>query len=263
MKEENIKSIMNTLFDVLENESKEKYDKLADKIYEKLKDYNINNPENYNLFLDYKLNRILKLVVDKCHKSSTQKYNDKPNFIYMKYDFLSNNIRRLIEQKEGFGCCADKTRSILEMYLNYLLTGEIPNFTGEEIWYEPKFGTYIEWINFCDGLYEVYYGYTENYFKALKTLITSEVRKYKHTIYTLHAKFINGNIIDIYKSTSIDNKDELIKCYLENGYYKFTDIQLKGVDKSKYKCKNGIINQYLVPKDEIEEFYVDSKEIML
>lgn len=44
MKEENIKSIMNTLFDVLENESKEKYDKLADKIYEKLKDYNINDP---------------------------------------------------------------------------------------------------------------------------------------------------------------------------------------------------------------------------
>ena len=262
-----MEEVLTSFCDAIESEDKKRYGALANEVYDRLNKQfegekkNINNPEYFDLFINYRLKKILNLVLDKINEGS--KVENKTKFIYLQYDFLKINIKQLIVDREGFSCSMDKTRTIIKMYLNYTITADIPEFTGEEKWDEPKFGTYEEWIKYCDSLYGLYYGHTTEYLKALETLLKAEIRKYKHIINKWYVKFKNGQTAFI-TNTWDDSKDEPVKWYLKGDYYKFNEGMLKDVDTSNYEqLNNGLVRSYEVPKEDIVDIFVIHEEMMV
>lgn len=182
------------------------------------------------------------------------------------YDFLEHNIRELCVLREGSGCCADKSRYILKMYLGYSLAGETPEFNPDiEHYWMPKFGTNQEWINLCDGLYHLYYGRVDQYVKSYHALIQAEIRKYKHILHTWYIRFKDGETVKF--DTTWDDKQDnplgneyfdkgdyyiIYKKYVENrGYEIYEDEELL----FNHNCK--------VPKSDIDKIYKISEEKMI
>lgn len=257
--------IINSLFIAEENKIKPEIEKALKKIEQS--GYDISNPEKFNLNLGYKLERILKGISKNLYKIENVNIKDrnKPSFIFTQYSFLEHNITSLCVLKEGSGCSADKSRFILNMYLNYSLTGEIPEFDPSiEKFYIPKVGTYQEWMDLCDGLYNLYYGKTEKYLKAYHKLVTSEKRTYKHILYRWFIKFKDGEEIEI-NPVWDKEKNPLEEEFFDKGdYYIYSNMKFKHRNYEEYKDEEEFIKYYCkIPKDDILEIYSTSEEKMV
>lgn len=261
---EGLELIINSLVKNKNNENKKYIENILEKI--KNSNYNVDKPEKFNFFLNIKLDNILKQISKSFYNIENDKIKDynKPSFIFTKYDFLEKNIRKLCILREGNSCCADKSRFILNMYFKYSLTGEIPNFDPLiEEYYIPKFGTYKEWIELCDGLYKLYYGETEKYFESYLKLIKLEKRKYKHILNKWFLKFKDGETI--FLNYSWDNNTNNI---LDNEFFNKENYYI--IDKSKLnnrKYEEFVYNEFLgtyckVPKEDIDNIYMISEEVM-
>lgn len=222
---------------------------------------NLNDPDSFNFSINYKINQGIKLLANSLHEPSICKDKYKPDFIYLNYAFLEQNIKQLCILKEGSCCCVDKSRSIIEMYLEYSISGQVQEFKPDiEKWWLPKFGTYQDWMDFCDGLYNLYYGQVEKYFRSYNTLIQAEKRKYKHILHTWYIKFKDGEIVKVSNSWDDKQDNPLENKYNDKGhYYVVTGEKLKNRGYEKYK-KFIHINHYKVPKKDIEEIYKVSEE---
>lgn len=238
--------------------------------YAKESKVKINNPENFDCFINHKMKKGIKLLASTLHEPSICKDKDKPNFIYVNYSFLESNIRNLCELREGSACCADKSRHILKMYLNYSITGEIPTFNpnAEDYW-TPNFGDNEMWIKYCDGLYRLHYGYTEEYFKAYNSLIQCEIRKFKHILHNWYMEFNDGEIIEF--DYSWDNKDQNpLESYADKGdFYTMHKRKVKNKNFEMYEPEDEeekmiYRKSYVkVPKSEIKRIYKTSEERMV
>ena len=229
----------------------------------------INNPEHFNIYINNKLNKGVKLLADTLHEPSVCKDKNKPNFIYQNYSFLESHIRNLCELREGSSCSADKSRYILKMYLNYSITGEIPEFNPEvEHYWMPNFGDNEMWMNYCDSLYQLYYGKTEEYFKSYKSLMECEIRKFKHTLHRWFIEFKDGDVVEFYQSWDKNNTHPLNE-YLNRGeYYLLHKMKVKDKDFEPYEPMNEeeefLFDNYVkIPKSEVQEIYKKSEEVMV
>lgn len=180
--EKELKKIILSLAEAIEKENNEEYKEVSDKLLTSLLNspYNLKNPENYNCIFHFRLTQILENVTKKLHKEQLAEVRDqhKPQFIYLNYNYLSSNIEKLVQKRHGTSAfCADISRTIIIMYLEYSLTGDIPETDYEEHYWLPRFGENKDWINFCDGLYKLYYGNNELYLSSLKVLLECKMKK--------------------------------------------------------------------------------------
>lgn len=269
LNKDSLEQCMTGLLNSIVSEERNKTQELIKDSLEKLKSsgFNFSNPENFNLHLVYKLNNAIKEIADTMHEAPKAGIKDtgKPNFIYLHYDFLEHNIRELCVLREGSGCCADKSRYIIKMYLSYSLTGEIPSFDPSiEHYWMPKFGTNQEWINLCDGLYHLYYGRVEEYIKSYHTLIQSEIRKYKHILHNWYIKFKDGETVKF--DTTWDDKQDnpLDNEYFDKGdYYIIYKKYVKDRNYEKHEDEEFIRNYCKVPKTDIDKIYKVSEKRMI
>lgn len=228
----------------------------------------ISNLENFECFINHKLRKGIKLLANALHEPSVCKDKNKPNFIYANYSFLENHIRNLCDFREGSTCCADKSRYILKMYLRYSITGQVPVFNPEvEKYWIPNFGDNQMWITYCDSLCRLYYGYTEEYFKAYNSLIQCEVRKFKHVLHRWYMEFKDGETIEF--TQSWDDREENPLDYADKGDFyimykpkvkdkKFEDYE-PADEEDKFLCRNYV----KIPKSEIKQIYKKSEEKMV
>lgn len=224
----------------------------------------IDDPEKFHSFVSYPLENYLNIIANELHETPTIKNSNKCNFIYSQYSFLKHNIEKLCIQREGRSCCADKSRSIIKMFLKYSLNGEIPDFNPDvEVYFFPKFGTYTDWMNFCDGLYELFYGKNNLYLIALNTLLTSEIRKYKHILHTWYIKLNTGEEINIGNTWDNDIKSPVDNEYFDLGdCYLICDHLLNKLGYKLHKDESMILDYYEVPKYQVDNIYYNSSEIM-
>lgn len=262
-------SITKCMESILKSMVSSEEEECRDLVKEALKDLqgsklNFSNPERFNLFLVYKLKNGLQEIAKTMHDIPKDGIKDKSkvDFIYLNYDFLENHIRKLCILREGSSCCADKSRRILKMYLQYSLTGEIPNFNpSEENFATPKFGTYEEWIIFCDGLYHLFYGNTEQYFNSYNTLLIAPKRKYKHILHTWYIKFKDKEVIEFSNTWDAEDKNPLDNEFLDKDtFYILYGSYIK--NRGYASCEN-MIGYYKVPKDDIDEIYKISQEKLI
>jgi len=96
------------------------------------------------------------------------------HFLLREYSFVKAHFQKVIQDREGVCCSADKSRSILRRLLQYYLTGKEVVFDPKEPFTfghpETVFTAHEEIVRFFDGLYALYHGDPEPYLKALRDL---------------------------------------------------------------------------------------------
>lgn len=261
---EAIKAIASSFTSESEKESNERVEEALKFLNES--GYKIKGPEDFDCFIGYKVENCMKAIARTIYDFSNAKERHKADFIFTNYNFLEHNIRELCALREGSSCCADKSRHIIRMYLKYAISGEIPEFKPEEEHYwKPNFGDNKMWIDFCEGLYRLYYGHAQEYFAAYQSLVTCEIRKYKHILHRWHIKYKNGE--DFEFTRSWDDRTENPLKYDSDGDYYILREKYVGTnvfekyqpDDEEYKF---LYNKCVcVPKNEVE-IYAISEEVM-
>lgn len=203
--------------------------------------FKLNNPEYFYYSFNFKLERSIRAIIKYFNTNKEVKDESKFNFIYRNYNFLKGHLEDLLVLRTGHSCSADKSRFIINMYVEYTITGLIPDFDPEvEHYWIPTFGDYKDWMDFCDSLYELFYGKPNNYFIAYKKLLEKEIRRYSHTLHTWYIEFNDGETVKFDNSWDENIKNPLDNVYHDKGYY-------------------YIINEKLV-KDRGYEEYIDEEE---
>lgn len=246
-----------------EREDKKKYAMDILKIMEELP-YDFRNPDIFNTMFMFPLEEVLNAIAQGLQEGEMGKVVDtyRPQFAFVHYQFLEANIIALIKKRTGDACSSDKTRHILSMYLKYSLTGNIPETDYEEHYWLPKFGENKEWIDFCNGLYHLYFGNPDKYFTSYKALLEAGIRKYPHILYTLYASLKDGREVKLY--SRYDNEDFFME--KQDGYYNLPKNAFK--DKEKWedaKTQDPFFNKmhYQVPEEDVLAFRTDSQRKMV
>lgn len=183
--ESEISKVLNKLFENLEKETDDLNECYYGKFVENLKNYpyDFNNPDVFNSLVMSRIESVSQYVAKNIMEEKTDNSSDmdKLVFLYTNYDFLIHNIRALIGSKSGLSCVGDQVNFILDCY-RYMLLGKNNNHSDfeNESYSHPKFGTYESWMNFCNGLYELYYGRPNNYRITYDILYQSPIRQFKH-----------------------------------------------------------------------------------
>lgn len=227
-------------------------------------EFTIKNAEQFNYMVSYKVENCMKQVARYLYKGKS----NKADFLYVHYSFMEHNIRELCSLREGSSCCADKSRYILKMFLEYSLNGVVPEFNPEiEEYWIPNFGDNEMWINFCESLIRLYYGNTEEYLESYQALVTDKIRLFPHIIHWWHIKYQNGTDIK-FANTWDKNLDVPLSKENINGRecYLVMDNKIGENTFPKYICDNSK-NEFLfshvvcVPVDEVEIYHVDEEEM--
>lgn len=251
---------------LLQEEDMENKNLISDDFIKKLKDKGFNKPEDFNYLFVYKLQSLLNYISRRLHDPSiNNEGNEKISFIYINYRYLEENITELCRQKDGSSCCADKGRTIVEIYFNYCLTGKkIKLNPTKESFGVPRFGTFEQWMAYCDGLYNLYYGRPTDYIKSYTELIKSERKLFKYIYNNWYIKFKDGVSVMIDITYDDDKENPLNNDFYDKGdYYKIPRRCFSKTDKIFEIYDSSILgrNYYKVLKSEIENIYMESQEV--
>ena len=126
------------------------------------------NPEEFNLFMAWPISEQVNEMIKARTESPTAM------FIMQHGGFIEGHINKIIDKIEGFGCGADKTRTIIRAAVRYYAEGDPINFnyTGKYTYHLPTivFRTQEQIIDFIDSLQSLYYGNPEKYLIQLSEI---------------------------------------------------------------------------------------------
>lgn len=182
--ENELREIMEGMLKSIASKEEKEYGSLSKSLAEQLKEspYKLSNPENFDVMFLFPLRQILEKTVRHLHKPKDRSVSDsyKPQFIYLNYSYLKHHIENLLDKKRGTSAySADISRYLLRMYLEYSLTGSIPEDEKEHHYWIPNFGTNKQWMNYCDSLYQLFYGNTDPYFEVYLVLLQGKEKNYE------------------------------------------------------------------------------------
>lgn len=98
-------------------------------------------------------------------------------FLLKNSQFVESHFERLIEEREGAACSADKSRTIMRALLRFYLSGEEIRFTlGRSDYRLPKtmFTTHDDIVGYFMSLYRLYYGQPATYIRMLAKILRKE-----------------------------------------------------------------------------------------
>ena len=271
--EKEIVKIIGDLAASFEIENKSELGGIVDKAVAELTalGYKMEDPDVFNTFFTFQQNRFMSSVASRFHMKCKNKNNQfKSDFVFTHYQYLKNNIEKLISMRCGSSCIADRSRTIIREYLNWLITEELYEFNlAEEHFWLPKFGTYKDWFSYCDALCDLYYGNPDKYFETYKYLLLSEIRKYKHLEHTWYLKLRDSEPFAFISTYDEDTTNPLLDEYyqydeayliqkqyipeeLRGKFFDLIDGDVELIKKRHY--------QY-IPESEIEKIYFETKDI--
>jgi len=168
LENDKIKEVLNGMLGSIEQDNIDLYSKLI----EERGNMKIDDCESFYFSLIYPHSKFLKGLI----RSEICK-NDKVDFLLLHSRFVENHFLKLIVEKEGSACSADKSRTIINRIFKFLKTGEKIewNYEGEYTFHLPKklFKTHDEIIDFYEAVKHVYYGNYKQYIEALKNVLQS------------------------------------------------------------------------------------------
>jgi hypothetical protein len=104
--------------------------------------------------------------------------NDDVVFLIKNSQFIECQFEKIIIEKEGTTCCADKSKTIMRHLISFFITGvEIKfNYDGEYTYHLPKeiFNTHEHIIMFYEALKYLWFGDYKKYLEALKIIINNK-----------------------------------------------------------------------------------------
>jgi hypothetical protein len=281
-KDEDMKLAFEAIFSALASESGingKDIANIADTLKEK---YNrvLKGPEQFSVLFIHDIEQTVRAVAEQFYNKSESKMKDtyKPTFIYTHYSFLERHLEQLIESKDGHACSADKSRHILKKYFVYAQTGKVDEFKMEKgAYWEPRFGTALQWMEFCDGIYQLYYGKIELYLKAYSQLLSEEKRTYEYTLHEWFIEFVDGRNQPIMQSYDRDTepielirfKDKdyyiILNCLLGDYEDRYPDApeNLLAEDELEYNKLCQCNHFKMVPKCDVKRIYMKTSQLMM
>lgn len=127
----------------------------------------IDNPEFFSLFINFKLDEIQKVTLQKMLNTR----NSVECFIYMNWDFLKRHLANFFQRTEGFACSVDKARWVITQYLKKQRKEEYKKIPEEKQYWHPKIGTIEDYFKFCDAIHMLYWGQPEIYIQKYAELL--------------------------------------------------------------------------------------------
>ena len=244
-------------------------------LYFKNKNLKIEDIEIFNCYINNCLDKFKKLLINDFKDLSNCKSKDKYKyyFVFKNYDFLKNHIKNLCILKEGLSCSSDKANYIINIYLHYIVTGEIL-YTDYKIdkFYIPNFGDGELWINYCNSLYRLYLGFSKEYFLSYNALIQSEVRKFKHILHKWYIQLKNGTVIEFEQKWDEDIENPLNEYFDKGDFYIINKSKIQN-DKFNFEVYEPIdereknlffVNNFVkIYKSEIKRIYKKSEEVFV
>lgn len=165
-----LSNLFGAMLNASENETKE------GELYQKLIENPglFSKPDNLFFTLLYPQGKAIGAALTQIKALSNEvryKYVD----VFTNYQFYENHIEKLCTHYEGSACCADKSRTIVGRYLNFIRTGDKGNWEvdNDKCYWLPRFGTQDQWYALMDGLYEFCFGKIENFVVAYNNLIVA------------------------------------------------------------------------------------------
>ncbi len=105
-------------------------------------------------------------------------HSPKARFLLKNSRFVESHFQRLIEEREGAACSADKSRTIMHALLRFYMTGEEIRFSYDQefTYHLPKtvFTTHDDIVGYFMGLYQLYYGRPAAYIGMLAKILQNE-----------------------------------------------------------------------------------------
>lgn len=103
--------------------------------------------------------------------------NADAHFLMAHSQFVEGHLKTLIKKYEGWSCCADKSRTMMQALLKYFLTDKpiVFDYTQKFTYHLPVkvLNTHESLTEFFKGLKFLYYGNPDHYLKALAKLTTA------------------------------------------------------------------------------------------
>lgn len=134
----------------------------AKKALESIEKYDL---EGFYFSLIYPIEEIIDGLIQSEYESHHLK------FLIKHSQFVERHFEVIISNKEGFACCADKSRTINNMLLKFLLTGEeiLWDYDAKYTFHMPRtvFTNHIEIWEFFEAIYFLYYGNSEKYISLM------------------------------------------------------------------------------------------------
>lgn len=125
--------------------------------------------ENFYLFHAYPLEKMLRRAVEVA-KNLTGKESGEITCVYLHHNFFNAHLRQIFVELEGNACCADKSKTVIQRFINYKMTGEMSEWdnTNPKNFGLPKTGTQEDWYDLMEALVSLFYGNPKAYILKLK-----------------------------------------------------------------------------------------------
>ena len=179
MENQEIKDALGSLFSAFQKESDTENAEWIETILTKYAHLDLSNPEDFSLAtsltLDKQLDLLARVVLQSTILDRTTKH--RLQFVYTQYDFMVRHLKKIIYAYEGNVCSTDKTRWLINAYVQFLKTGNTIVITKQK-YYHPKAGEVSQWFHFMSQMYSLYYGDVEEYSEAKKVLVESYISRH-------------------------------------------------------------------------------------
>lgn len=261
LNEKNQDKLENIISNILIKKDKKNKEEIKN-FFQKSK-IDFSKPENFikvNIIIKKILNNLIENIIPNLSEKNENK--NEIVFVYTNYRYLAANIESVCEKKEDDVCLTDKSRHIISIYLKYLLSGKVPKFepTSNTYWI-PSFGTYKKWIEFCEGLYELYYGNNQKYINIYNELLSEKKRLYKHLKHQWYIQFKDGKTVEGFVSFDNDIKNPYENSQFDKGTYYLLTGEF---DERNYEKEyENSIEKFKIPKEDIKKIFKITYEILV
>lgn len=177
--EETLKQTLEGLLSTFSKSADMKHANWIKTILEEYSYLDLHNPEQFSLMqhmtlgtqLDVLARAVLSVPVSDQHLNQERK--NKLEFAYTHYRFISTHIRKIFDTYEIETGTTDNIRWLIQVYADYLRSGEIPVIPQVKRYFHPQSGEINDWLNWIDSMFSLYYGDENDYVLCKKKIISS------------------------------------------------------------------------------------------
>lgn len=213
---EKIAHVLQALSESFQNESDEKHIDTVKKLMEENEYLDIAQPEMFGLLtsttLDEQKDLLARIVL-----GSVEIEEDKFEeicFVYTQYPFIEQHLDVLITKFEGLACSADKTRWLIDSYVAYLQTGNLPVIKKEEYWHPGLLDMQL-WMDWIQSIQTLYYGNEEKYIELKQQLKTQYSKNIKEKLDSIHQLFASNEYLKEITTREKRGENETVYCFYD------------------------------------------------